>query len=104
MGGSDEHRGEEIPPAQKLLLENRWARVWEMTLEPGESYPMHGHRHPYVSLVLEPALLVLVHESGEEEAIAADPGAVIWREHPERHGVRNVGSTRFRNRLVEFLS
>jgi len=32
----------------------------------------------------------------------AAAGAVLWREPPDTHGVRNVGNTRFRNRLVEF--
>jgi quercetin dioxygenase-like cupin family protein len=92
-----------VPPAQRLLLENPRTRVWEMTLEPGEEYPMHSHEHPYLSLVIEGADLVLVEATGGEEPLSVAPGAVVWREPPERHAVRNVGPTRFRNRLVEFL-
>jgi quercetin dioxygenase-like cupin family protein len=91
------------PPAQRLLLENPRTRVWEMTLEPGEVYPMHEHRRPYLSLVLEPAELVLIDPAGREETVHAADGRVLWRPDFEQHAVRNVGSTRFRNRLVEFL-
>jgi quercetin dioxygenase-like cupin family protein len=85
------------------LFENDRARVWEMRLDPGAEYPRHVHRHPYLSIVVDPASLVLIDERGEEEPIEAVAGAVFWREPPETHAVRNVGRTTFRNRLVEFV-
>ena len=91
-----------VAPAHRLLFENERTRVWEMVLEPGETYPLHEHEYPYLSLVLEGASLVLIGERGGEEAVEAEAGAVLWREPPDTHGVRNVGNTRFRNRLVEF--
>ena len=84
----------------RLLFENEHVRVWEMLLEPGESFPLHAHEHPYLSLILEGALLKLIGEDGSEEPVQATAGAVLWRE-PDVHAVRNVGDTRFRNRLVE---
>jgi hypothetical protein len=51
---------------------------------------------------MEGASLVLVDEDGSEEPVEAVAGAVLWREPPDIHAVRNVGATRFRNRLVEF--
>lgn len=92
------------PPAHKLLFENEMTRVWEMILEPGEAYPIHDHEYPYLSLILEGASLVLIGEDGGEEAIEVGAGDVIWRNLPDIHGVRNVGKTRFRNRLAEFKS
>ena len=91
-----------VPPAHKLLFENECTRVWEMVLEPGESYPLHAHEYPYLSLVIEGASLLLIGEDGREEPVQAAAGAVLWREPPDVHAVRNVGNTRFRNRLVEF--
>ena len=91
----------DAPPAHTLLFENEQVRVWEMLLEPGESFPMHAHEHPYLSLILEGALLKLIGEDGSEEPVQATAGAVLWREPPDVHAVRNVGDTRFRNRLVE---
>jgi len=34
------------PPANRLLFENEHTRVWEMLLEPGESFSMHSHEYP----------------------------------------------------------
>ncbi len=91
-----------VPPAQRLLFENSRTRVWEMVLEPGETYPLHQHEHPYLSLIVEGASLLLLGEDGGQEPVEAAAGAVLWREPPDVHAVRNVGQTRFRNRLVEF--
>ncbi len=93
-----------VPISHRLLFENERTRVWEMTLEPGEDYPIHVHELPYLSLIIEGASLVLVGEDDSEDSIEVKAGDVIWREPPDTHGVRNVGKTRFRNRLVEFKS
>jgi len=93
-----------VPPAQRLLLENRRVRVWEMVIEPGETYPLHVHRHPYLSIILEGALVVMTDEAGREERLRVRRGDVVWRVPPDAHSVRNVGRTRFRNRLVELRS
>jgi quercetin dioxygenase-like cupin family protein len=91
------------PPANRLLFENAHTRVWEMVVQPGESFPMHSHEHPYLSLNMETAAtLVLVEEDGTERRLELEAGAVVWGDVPDAHAVRNVGSTTFRNRLVEF--
>ncbi|HTP54833.1 MAG TPA: hypothetical protein VML94_07775 [Thermoplasmata archaeon] len=92
-----------VPPAQRLLLKNRKVRVWEMVIEPGGSYPLHSHRHPYLSIMLESATVVMTDPAGREERLTVRAGDVVWRARPERHSVRNVGRSRFRNRLVEVL-
>jgi beta-alanine degradation protein BauB len=92
-----------VPPAQKLILKNRRVRVWEMVLEPGETYPMHRHEHPYLSIMLENASVVMTDLKGKEERLRVRKGDVVWRVPPDNHSVRNVGRTRFRNRLVELL-
>jgi quercetin dioxygenase-like cupin family protein len=93
-----------VPPAQTLLLKNRKVRVWEMTLRPGQTYPGHHHRHPYLSIMLAPATVVMTDETGRTERLTVRAGDVVWRSGPEYHSVRNVGRTRFRNRLVEILT
>jgi len=91
------------PPANRLLLENEHTRVWEMVVQPGESFPMHSHEYPYLSLTMEaPATLVLVEEDGTERRLEFEPGVVIWGDVPDVHAVKNVGETTSRNRLVEF--
>jgi quercetin dioxygenase-like cupin family protein len=93
----------DVPPAQKLLMRNRRVRVWEMVLEPGESYPLHRHRYPYLSIMLEDASVVMTNGAGRMERLKVRAGDVVWRVPPDDHSVRNVGRTRFRNRLVELL-
>jgi hypothetical protein len=44
------------PPANRLLFENEQTRVWEMLVQPGESFPMHSHEYPYLSLNMETAV------------------------------------------------
>ncbi len=91
------------PIAQKLLLRNRRVRVWEMVLEPGEAYPRHRHHRPYLSICLEPALLELTDGRGRARRLRLREGDLVWERPPEVHSVRNLGRTRFRNRLVEIL-
>jgi len=92
-----------VPVAQKLLLQNRDVRVWEMVLRPGEIYPMHRHRYPYLSIMLEDASVVMTDAAGREEPLRLRKGDFVWRTPPDDHAVRNVGRTKFRNRLVEIL-
>jgi quercetin dioxygenase-like cupin family protein len=91
------------PPAETLLLKNRRVRVWEMVLRPGQSYPFHHHRYPYLSIMLEDATVVMTDARGRDEQLRVRKGDVVWRTPPDDHSVRNVGTTRFRNRLVELL-
>jgi len=93
-----------VPPAQKLLMKNRRVRVWEMTLEPGGVYPFHWHRYPYLSIVLGAARIVMTDRKGQKERLRDHRGDVVWRVPADDHSVRNLGRTRFRNRLVELLA
>ena len=93
----------DMPPAQRLLMRNRRARVWEMVLKPGQSYPMHSHRHPYLSIMLESTTVVMSDPRGRKERLKVRKGDVVWRVPPDDHSVRDVGRGIFRNRLVELL-
>ena len=75
-----------------------------MVLRPGEDYPSHHHRFPYLSVMLEDARVVLSDPTGEEEELALSRGDFVWRSVPETHSVRNVGPTPFRNRLIELVA
>jgi len=90
------------PPANRLLFENEHTRVWEMLLQPGESFPMHSHEYPYLSLIMEGAALILSEEDGAERRLEVQAGGIVWGDIPDVHAVKNVGTTTFRNRLVEF--
>jgi len=90
------------PPAHRLLFENEHTRVWEMLLQPGEVFPLHSHEYPYLSLIIEGASLILSEEDGTERRLEVEAGQVVWGDIPDVHAVKNVGTTAFRNRLVEF--
>lgn len=74
-----------------------------MTLLPGETYPMHEHRHPYFSVILEGTTVVMTDPLGKEERLRLRPGDVVYRVPPDTHAVRNIGRRRFRNRLIELV-
>jgi hypothetical protein len=80
----------------RILVENDRVRIWEHRVSPGDTGPMHLHRRPYFSVVvqgssgdtLDPAGNVLEH-------FTLTPGSVLWygKEHlPETHALRNTGS------------
>jgi beta-alanine degradation protein BauB len=91
------------PPGTALLFENERTRVWEVLLEPGETLAMHAHELPYVVITVEGGECLITKEDGSELAISPRPGDWEYK-RPEVHALRNVGTTRFRNRFVEFKS
>lgn len=74
-----------------------------MVLKPGETYPLHRHDHPYLSICLDPARLELIGSDGRTLRLTLRRGDFVWDRAPEIHAVRNVGRTKFRNRLIEVL-
>lgn len=99
------------------VFENDKIIVWEFVLEPGEETPLHTHEHDYVFYVLDGAPLqvfdaegrdlgTLDASSGSVFALAMDGGDLVsvdGRGHrvPATHKARNVGTSRYREVLVE---
>ena len=100
--------------ATKKIFQNDKIAIWEMVLEPGESTGVHTHSHDYVFYVIEGSTVEVTDKDGNllgklevkagetmffrlegQELVAGD-----WR-IPATHSARNVGSTRFREILVE---
>lgn len=90
------------PVGTALLFENDLTRVWEVVLEPGEDLGMHRHEYPYVVIIVEGARCLLIAEDGSETVIDPQPGEIMWKDIPDIHALRNIGTTRFCNRFVEF--
>jgi beta-alanine degradation protein BauB len=88
----------------RLLFENRHVRVWDLTLEPGEAIPLHRHELDYLYVVIGGGTLQTEFADG-----TADPpremadGDVRFRavDGEAVHTARNVGSTPWRNIVVE---
>ena len=91
------------PVAQRVLFENERVRVWEIVLEPGEELNVHTHDLDYVVVTIESSQLEAREHTGELRKITPEPGASSWTSPGEgqTHSLRNVGATRYVNRLIE---
>lgn len=98
------------------VFENDKIIVWEFVLEPGETTPVHTHRHDYIFYVLDGAPLEVFDAAGAPLGeLDAHTGAVfalkvegddlvtLDGKHrvPVTHSARNAGPTRYREILVE---
>jgi hypothetical protein len=100
--------------ATTKLFENEKIILWEMTLEPGESTGVHTHVRNYVVHILEGSDLEVFDGKGQllfRRNFAAGMTAAPRFEGkelvdgelrvPATHSAKNVGTTRFREILVE---
>jgi mannose-6-phosphate isomerase-like protein (cupin superfamily) len=101
------------------LFENQQVIVWDFVLEPGEESPVHTHEHDYMYYVIEGSQLVLSDQAGavlgefevesgsvfslklEGETLEIVSDAFNGFKMPVTHKVANVGTTRYREILVE---
>lgn len=91
--------------------------VWEFRLAPGESTPLHTHEHNYMFYVLDGASLE-VFDADAKPVTEFDPKAgEVWSFRcednelvstdekayrvPATHSARNIGTTPYREMLVE---
>ncbi len=100
--------------ATKKIFENDKIAVREMVLEPGESTGVHTHSHDYVFYVIEGSTGEVTDKDGNvlgnlelkagdtmffrlegEEVVAGELRV------PAIHSARNIGTTRYREILVE---
>ena len=101
--------------ATKKILENDKIVVWEMTLEPGEATGVHTHTRSYMLHVIEGSTVDTLDTSGNSlGAVEAEAGHTVYfelqgdelalgeRRFPATHDAKNIGSTRYREVLVEF--
>jgi len=90
-----------------LLFENDRLRVWDMTLEPGQSCELHQHVYDYVFVNVTRAQVEL-HELGQESLTRAlDEGfvqyTVVGPQGQRPHQLRNAGVSTLRQILIEFI-
>jgi predicted metal-dependent enzyme (double-stranded beta helix superfamily) len=89
------------PVGQEVLLENDHVRIWHITLQPGETQPLHHHGLPYVVVAVQGAKSVITSRDGDRIDIVEETGSVVFREPGQTHMLTNVGDTVYVGRIVE---
>jgi len=85
------------------LFENERVKIWDFVLAPGEAIPMHTHRRDHVIVVVEGGRLETEDADGRRRTVEPRPGDCYYCavDGTETHDARNVGSTRYRNLIIE---
>jgi hypothetical protein len=89
---------------KRLMFENERVRVWDISLEPGESFDAHVHRLDYVILVESGSVLRFDEPGGTRDATYADDQVSFRAVGPRGkldHRLTNVGTKRHRNYVIE---
>ena len=84
----------------KLIFENERIRVWEFTLQPGETIDAHKHEHDYFFYPIEGGTLEVTREGGVVRA-TLEAGKVYYRSGGDTHAAKNVDNHRYHEVLVE---
>jgi mannose-6-phosphate isomerase-like protein (cupin superfamily) len=102
-----------IEPTQtvgtKLMFENERIRVWDLSLQPGQSLEKHVHHEDYVFIVLEGGSLVHVddEDASKDVAVNYETDQVVWLEAGAglvHNKLVNVGDKPYRNLVIELKS
>ena len=95
------------PQNHKVVLENERVRVLEVTVQPGEREPVHGHKWPSLMYVMAEDLIrdydsegKLLYDSRTDKARLTTP-YTIWMPPQAPHSVENLSKTPLRLLRVE---
>lgn len=88
------------PDHYKILKENKYVRVIENTLAPGDKDGMHTHPSGWY-YVTKPGSMKVVHADGKSEIWEAKAGEAGWLNAEGPHTSENVGTTTMGFILVE---
>ena len=83
-----------------LIFENERVRVWEFTLQPGESIGAHHHDHDFFFYPIEGGTLEVTRASGITR-LTLKAGEVYFRKGGDTHAAKNVDDHRYHEVLVE---
>jgi predicted metal-dependent enzyme (double-stranded beta helix superfamily) len=86
---------------QEVLLDNDHVRIWHITLQPGETQPLHHHGLPYVVVAVQGATSVITTGDGHKTDIVEETGSVVFREPGQTHMLSNVGDSVYVGRIIE---
>lgn len=84
------------------LLDNPFVRVWDVSLEPGETHPWHLHHNPYVVLSMRGSACRMDWLDGSAPRFLNEyHGGAVYRPISPVHRLTNIGDRFYQNRLVE---
>jgi hypothetical protein len=79
----------------RMMMENDRVRIWEHRVPSGGMGPMHIHRRPYLSIVVQGSTGDTLGPDGNVlEHLELTPGDALWfgdEDLPETHALRNTG-------------
>nr|WP_063779298.1 hypothetical protein [Kibdelosporangium sp. MJ126-NF4]CEL18167.1 hypothetical protein [Kibdelosporangium sp. MJ126-NF4]CTQ90603.1 hypothetical protein [Kibdelosporangium sp. MJ126-NF4] len=84
------------------LYDDPLVRVWDVSLRPGECHPWHLHHNPYVVLSINGSDGRMDWLDGSEPRFISEyRGGAVYRPVSPVHRLTNIGTSFYRNRLVE---
>ena len=91
------------PVGSTILFEDDTVRVWDATVEPGETLPIHLHDLDYVTVALTEGDVEVLEAHGTIRRGHRMPGdvQVTLVGSGQRHVLKNVGTATYRNRIIE---
>jgi beta-alanine degradation protein BauB len=91
------------PVGSTILFEDDTVRVWDATVEPGETLPIHHHNLDYVTVALTEGDVEVHEADGTVRRGHRLPGDVqVTRVGSgQRHVLKNIGTATYRNRIIE---
>lgn len=100
--GPDGERIVLVDVGQRVLLDDPLVRVWEVSLDPGQTQPWHLHHNPYVVLCLASSPGRMDWIDGSEPRFTREyVGGAVLRPVSPVHRLTNIGPDHYRNRLIE---
>jgi predicted metal-dependent enzyme (double-stranded beta helix superfamily) len=86
---------------QTVLLDNDRVRIWHITLQPGETQPLHHHGLAYVVVAVQGTTSVIRTAAGDRIEVVEETGGVVFREAGQTHTLTNVGDAAYIGRIIE---
>ena len=91
------------PNTRTPVLENERVRVYRLTLEPGQSTPMHTHLLTGLAVSITGGEIEMTTEGKDKPDRLSLPATdVRWRAAAVTHSIKNIGKTRFEAVDIEF--
>jgi beta-alanine degradation protein BauB len=87
--------------ATRVLFENAWVKVWEMTLAPGETSALHRHDRPYLMCVVQGTRIDATIVDKGDLQIPVQPGSVLFVPPGDTERAINRTEVPFREILIE---